>query len=72
MKIIGKVIWIEMGSGTWGLQGEDNQTYELYGQKAEALNVEGQQVSITGKIREDVMTMAMAGPVLEVESFEVL
>jgi len=70
MTITGTVAWIEMGSGTWGLQGDDGQTYELYGSKAESLNTEGQKVSVTGKIRDDVMTMAMIGPVLEVESFE--
>ncbi|MFK8184919.1 MAG: hypothetical protein AB8B99_16230 [Phormidesmis sp.] len=72
MKVTGTVAWIEMGSGTWGLQGDDGKTYELYGDKAAALNTEGQKVSITGKIREDVMTMAMIGPVLEVDSFEVV
>lgn len=73
MKITGTVAWIEMGSGTWGLQGDDGQTYELYGSKAEdsASKLEGKTVSVTGKIRDDVMTMAMIGPVLEVESFEV-
>jgi hypothetical protein len=30
------------------------------------------QVKVTGKIREDVMTVAMIGPVLEVVSFQVL
>lgn len=74
MKITGTVEWVEMGSGTWGLQGEDGQTYELYGSKAEdsASDLEGKKVIATGNIRDDVMTMAMIGPVLEVESFEVV
>ncbi len=71
MTITGTITWVEMGTGTWALSGDDGQTYELYGSKAEALDTEGQKVSITGTIREDVMTMAMIGPVLEVESFEV-
>ncbi|WP_172957448.1 hypothetical protein [Aphanothece sacrum] len=29
-------------------------------------------VKIKGRIREDVMTLAMIGPVLEIESFEIL
>ena len=72
MTITGAITWVEMGTGTWALSGDDGQTYELYGSKAEALDTEGQKVSVTGTIREDVMTMAMIGPVLEVESFEVI
>lgn len=69
VEITGEIVWIEMGSGTWGLKSDD-QTYELYGDEAEPLDKEGQKIKVIGKIRDDVMTMAMAGPVLEVESFE--
>ena len=71
MKVTGKVSWIEQGSGTWGLVGDDGKTYELYGSKAEEMSAaEGKKVSVQGKVREDVMSMAMIGPVLEVESYE--
>ena len=74
MTLTGKVTWIEMGAGTWALKTEDGQTYELYGAEATKLtdtsNIEGQQVTVRGKLRDDVMTMAMIGPVLEVASFE--
>ena len=72
MTITGTVTRVDMGAGTWALSGDDGQTYELYGSKAEELKTEGQKVSVTGTIREDVMTIAMIGPVLEVESFEVV
>jgi hypothetical protein len=71
MTIIGTITWIEQGSGTWGLVGDDGQTYELYGSNAESLDTEGQRVAVTGTIREDVMTLAMIGPVLEVESYTI-
>ncbi len=71
MTITGTITWIEQGSGTWGLVSDDGQTYELYGSKAKALDTEGQRVAVTGTIREDVMTMAMIGPVLEVEDYTV-
>jgi hypothetical protein len=75
MKITGTITWIEQGSGTWGLVGDDGTTYELYGSKATALETEGetegQRVAVTGTIREDVMTLAMIGPVLEVEDYTV-
>lgn len=38
--------------------------------KAEALDTEGQKVTVEGNVREDVMIMAMIGPVLKVQSFE--
>jgi hypothetical protein len=79
MTITGKLTWIEQGSGTWAVTSEDGLTYELYGPKAEELIAAGQraavqgledvQCTVTGTLREDVMTMAMIGPVLEVESF---
>ena len=58
-------------SGTWELFSDDGTTYELDVSKVEALDTEGQRVSVTGKFREDVMTMAMIESLLEVEPFEV-
>jgi hypothetical protein len=69
--IIGKIDRIEFGSGTWALIADTGETYELMGMPVELAEVEG-KVKITGKIREDVMTFAMIGSVLEVESFEVV
>ena len=69
--VSGEVQFIEMGTGTWAIATPE-QTYELYGDPPAALLQQGQSARITGKIRDDVMTLAMIGPVLEVESFEVL
>ena len=60
-----------MGPGTWALVGEDGETYELKDAPSE-LKKEGLKVSVKGVIRKDVMTFAMIGPVLEVQSFEAL
>ncbi len=57
------------GTGTWALVSDD-QTYELKDAPAD-LRKAGVKASVTGQIRDDVMTMAMIGPVLQVESFEV-
>lgn len=73
MQVTGKVKWIDQGSGTWGLEGNDGKTYELYGSKAEEMSaMEGKQVSVQGDVRQDIMTMAMVGPVLEVKSYKPL
>ena len=71
MTVTGRVEKKGFGFGTWALVAEDGTTYELKDAPAE-LKQEGIKVEVTGKIREDVMTMAMIGAVLEVESFEIL
>lgn len=57
-----------MGAGTWALVADNGTTYELHKAPKDLLQPE-QKVKVTGQIREDVMTMAMIGPVLEVQSF---
>jgi hypothetical protein len=64
--IEGTIQWIEMGTGTWGLVTDSGETYELYGISLDPAQ-EGLRVEIQGRIREDVMTLAMIGPVLEVQ-----
>ncbi|XZN93369.1 MAG: hypothetical protein ACM65M_11340 [Microcoleus sp.] len=60
-----------LGPGTWALVGEDGETYELKDASSE-LKKEGLKVRVKGLVRKDIMTFAMIGPVLEVQSFEVL
>ena len=60
-----------LGMGAWALVGQDGQTYELHKAPKE-LHKDGLKVKVKGQIRDDVMTIAMIGPVLEVQSFEVL
>lgn len=60
-----------LGPGTWALVGEDGETYELKDAPSQ-LKQAGLKVSVTGEIRKDVMTFAMIGPVLEVQSFEAI
>ncbi len=58
------------GTGTWALV-SSSQTYELHKTPAD-LQKAGLKVKVSGEVREDVMTIAMIGPVLEVTSFEVV
>ncbi|MEO1340553.1 MAG: DUF5818 domain-containing protein [Cyanobacteria bacterium J06635_13] len=69
MTVVGTIEKKGFGFGTWVLVTEDGTTYELK-DAPEALQQSGLKVEVTGKIREDVMTMAMIGAVLEVESFQ--
>ncbi len=59
------------GPGTWALVTESGETYELHNSPSE-LRKSGLKVKVTGQVRNDVMTLAMIGPVLEVKSFEII
>jgi hypothetical protein len=60
-----------MGPGTWALVAESGETYELKDAPDE-LKQSQLKVKVEGQVRDDVMTFAMIGPVLEVKSFQVL
>lgn len=60
-----------LGPGTWALVADSGETYELKDAPAE-LKKSDLKVKVKGQVRDDVMTFAMIGPVLEVKSFEVL
>jgi len=71
MTVIGTVEKKGFGFGTWALVSENGTTYELK-DPADELKQEGIKVEVKGKIRDDVMTMATIGKVLEVESYKLL
>lgn len=60
-----------LGPGTWALVTESGETYELKDAPDE-LKKSDLKVKVEGQVRNDVMTFAMIGPVLEVKSFKVL
>ncbi len=72
IKIQGKIERRDIGMGAWAIISEDGTTYEILRGADKQLLQAGQTVNITGTIRKDVMTTAMIGPILEVESFEIL
>ncbi|ACK68590.1 conserved hypothetical protein [Gloeothece citriformis PCC 7424] len=71
MTVTGKIEHKLLGMGAWALVAEDGTTYELKDPPSE-LKQDNLKVQVTGNLRDDVMTIAMIGPVLEVSSFEVL
>lgn len=72
IKVKGTIERKNIGPGTWALVSDEGETYEIYqGAPADLLKA-GQKVKVKGQVRDDVMTMAMIGPVLEVKSFEVI
>ncbi|NJL91301.1 MAG: hypothetical protein HC916_17085 [Coleofasciculaceae cyanobacterium SM2_1_6] len=69
-QFIGTVQRRGLGIGAWALVTEA-EVYELKN-APEELRQAHMQVKVTGKINKNIMTLAMIGPVLEVESFEVV
>ena len=70
--ITGTIQRNDMGTGTWAIVTDDGVTYEVHKGAPKELLKSGQKVKVQGQVREDVMTLAMIGPVLEVKSFEVI
>ncbi|ERN40937.1 hypothetical protein KR51_00025470 [Rubidibacter lacunae KORDI 51-2] len=68
MVVIGAIERREIGPGAWVLAAPDGKAYELKSAPRELLQA-GRRARVTGKLRDDVMTLAAIGPVLEVESF---
>ncbi|NEQ67060.1 MAG: hypothetical protein F6K21_16450 [Symploca sp. SIO2D2] len=71
IQVTGVIEYQGIGTGAWGLAAESGETYELKDAPPE-LQQPQLKVKVAGRIRDDIMTMAMIGPVLEVESFELL
>ena len=62
----------DIGTGAWALVTEEGVTYEILRGADKDLLKAGQKAKVKGQVREDIMTAAMIGPVLEVKSFEVI
>ncbi|MBD2433705.1 MAG: hypothetical protein C4323_20960 [Mastigocladus sp. ERB_26_2] len=70
--VTGTVERRDIGTGAWALVTDDGTTYEILRGADKSLLKAGQKAKVTGEVREDVMTIAMIGPVLEVKSFDLL
>jgi hypothetical protein len=68
----GKIERRDIGMGAWAFVTDEGTTYEIPRSADKKLLQAGQKAKISGQVREDVMTSAMIGPVLEVKSFEIL
>ncbi len=70
--VTGTVERRDIGTGAWALVSNDGTTYEILRGADKNLLKAGQKAKVTGEVREDVMTIAMIGPVLEIKSFDLL
>ncbi len=58
------------GFGTWALETDQGECYELHEPPIE-LQETGLKVKVEGEIRKDIMTIAMIGPVFAIKHFEI-
>jgi hypothetical protein len=72
LNLTGTIQRREIGTGAWAITTDDGVTYEILRGADRELLKPGQRAKITGQVREDIMTIAMIGPVLEVKSFEII
>ncbi|MBW4509211.1 MAG: hypothetical protein KME64_22215 [Scytonematopsis contorta HA4267-MV1] len=72
ISITGTIEKKDIGTGAWALVSDEGTTYEILRGADKNLLKVGQKAKVTGNVRQDIMTAAMIGPVLEVKSFEVM
>lgn len=61
-----------IGTGAWALVADNGETYEIYQASPKEMLKNGLKVKVKGEVREDAMSFAMIGPILEVKSFEAI
>ncbi|MBV6625429.1 MAG: hypothetical protein KI793_21295 [Rivularia sp. (in: Bacteria)] len=71
IKVKGTVERRDVGMGAWAFVSEDGKTYEIMRGADKTLLQAGQKAEVTGDVREDIMSAAMIGPMLEVKSFNI-
>jgi hypothetical protein len=72
IKLTGTIRYIDLGMGAWALVTSSGEQYELLQPAPQDLLQEGMQVSITGEIQNDVMTIAAISTVLDVKQFQAI
>ena len=72
MEIEGKVEYFDIGTGAWGIVTDTDLQYEIYQPAPEAILQEGIKVRVTVKVRDDVMTLAAIGDVVEILEFHII
>ncbi|MEB3309496.1 MAG: hypothetical protein VKJ02_04635 [Snowella sp.] len=70
IRVTGKTEKKGFGFGVWALVSEEGQAYELQNPPSELCQAHA-KVTVEGSIQENVMTLAMIGPVLAVESYRI-
>lgn len=68
MKVSGRVVFRDVETGVWVLEGDDGTTYQLAGGDRK-IKKDGQRIEAEGDVDRDVLTSSMVGPVFNVSSY---
>ncbi|MBD1825830.1 hypothetical protein H6F51_25495 [Cyanobacteria bacterium FACHB-DQ100] len=71
MTVTGVIQRKGFGTGAWAIDADNGKSYELH-KPPEELQHAGLKVTVEGDIRDDVMSFAMIGQILEVKQFQIL
>ncbi|WNG27499.1 hypothetical protein F0U62_28385 [Cystobacter fuscus] len=71
MKLTGRVVFRDIETGVWVLEGDDGRTYQLAGGDRK-IKKDGQRIEVQGEVDRDALTVAMVGPVFTVSSYRFL
>jgi cob(I)alamin adenosyltransferase len=71
MKLTGRVVFRDIETGVWVLEGDDGRTYQLAGGDRK-IKKDGQRIEVEGSVDRAAMTIHMVGPVFNVEAYRFL
>ncbi|HEX8539462.1 MAG TPA: DUF5818 domain-containing protein [Cystobacter sp.] len=71
MTLTGRVVFRDIETGVWVLEGDDGRTYQLAGGDRK-IKKDGQRIEVQGDVDRDALTAAMVGPVFTVTSYRFL
>lgn len=68
VNVTGTVRHYELEGGFWAVRGDDGTTYDPMGGLPTEFQKEGIRVRLEGKLRPDMASIHMVGPIVEVRS----
>ena len=69
MKLTGKVVFRDIETGIWVLEGDDGKTYQLDGGDRK-IKKDGGRIEADGEVVKGAVTIGMVGPVFRVSSYK--
>lgn len=71
MKLTGTVVFKDVETGVWVLEGDDGRTYELAGGDRK-IKKNGQRIEVEGDVHGGSLSAAMVGPVFSVRRYRAI
>jgi hypothetical protein len=66
VRVNGTVVFMTFEGGFWAVRGDDDVTYDPMAGLPPAFQVQGLRVRLEGRRRDDVASIHMAGPIVEI------